>query len=142
MVYMLVEFANNNALYFYIDSYEGLPEILALRFFYQAALSIQYLHSKSIMHRDIKPENLLLDSDFNIKLCDFGWSCYTDSKDVRKSVCGTYDYMAPEIVTIREHSFKADLWSLGIVLYELLHGKTKRINPIHGKHRGGNEFRA
>lgn len=137
MVYMLVEFAHNNSLYFYIDSSLGLPENLALRFFYQAALSVQYLHEHKIMHRDLKPENLLLDTDFNVKLCDFGWACYGSDKDARKSVCGTYDYMAPEIVTIREHSFKADLWSMGIILYELLHGTLKRNDSLHWKYRWG-----
>jgi len=71
---------------------------LALRFFYQIASAVHYLHSKNIVHRDIKPENIVLDSNFNCRLCDFGWSCYLDDKDYRTTVCGTYEYMSPEIV--------------------------------------------
>lgn len=83
LVYMLLEHASNGSLFFYIDINEGLPELLALRFFYETALGIQYLHQKNIVHRDIKPENILLDKDFRIKVCDFGWSCEMNSDDVR-----------------------------------------------------------
>lgn len=85
--------------------------------------SIHYLHRKNIAHRDIKPENLLMDSNFRIKLCDFGWSNWMSKKMVRKSVCGTYEYMPPEVVNEKPQTLKADLWSLGILLYEMLHGK-------------------
>lgn len=97
-MYMILEYASNGCLFFYIDLVTGLPEAIALRFFYQTALGIQYMHQKNILHRDIKPENLLLDSNLNIKLCDFGWSCVTNEKEMRSSVCGTYEYMSPEIV--------------------------------------------
>ena len=77
-IMMLLEYAPNGALFYYIHSAEGIPEILALRFFYQAALALQYLHAKNIIHRDVKPENILLDENLNIKLCDFGWSCLVE----------------------------------------------------------------
>ena len=83
MVYMLLEHAANGSLFFYIDLEKGLPEILALRFLYETALGIQYLHENGIVHRDIKPENLLLNKDFNIKVCDFGWSCELKTKQTR-----------------------------------------------------------
>lgn len=83
MVYMLLEHASNGSLFFYIDLEEGLPEILSLRFLYETAKGIQYLHSKQIIHRDIKPENILLDENFNVKVCDFGWSCRVANKEVR-----------------------------------------------------------
>lgn len=83
MVYMLLEHAANGSLFFYIDLEKGLPEILALRFLYETALGIQYLHQNGIVHRDIKPENLLLDKDFHIKVCDFGWSCELQSEQSR-----------------------------------------------------------
>lgn len=83
LVYMLLEHASNGSLFFYIDIQEGLPELLALRFFYETALGIQYLHDNQVVHRDIKPENILLDKDFRIKVCDFGWSCKIEGDDVR-----------------------------------------------------------
>jgi serine/threonine protein kinase len=93
--------------------------------------SIHYLHRKKIAHRDIKPENLLIDSNFRIKLCDFGWSNVISKKNVRKSVCGTYEYMPPEVVNEQPQTLKADLWSLGILLYEMLHGKAPfRANSL------------
>ena len=83
IVYMLLEHASNGSLFFYIDLEKGLPEILSLRFLYETALGLQYLHRNKIIHRDIKPENLLLDKNFKIKICDFGWSCKKEKKQVR-----------------------------------------------------------
>ena len=126
MVYIMLEFAQNGCLFFYIHAKDGLPESLALRFFSQTVDAIKYLHDRKIIHRDLKPENILLDGDFRVKLCDFGWSCYADESDMRTSICGTYEYMSPEIVLDGKHSFKVDIWCLGILLYEFLHGNLKR----------------
>jgi serine/threonine protein kinase len=123
MVYLLIEFAQNGSLFPYIHPKDGLPELLALRFLYQTANGIKYLHDRKIIHRDLKPENLLLDESFNIKLCDFGYSCYLDENQVRTTICGTYEYMPPEIVNEKVHTHKVDIWGLGILLYEMLHGK-------------------
>lgn len=101
MVYLLLEYAGNGNLFFYIHSLDGLPEKLALRFFYQTAMAVSYLHQRNIIHRDIKPENILLDQNFNVKLCDLGWGCIHDDEGFRKSICGTYEYMSPEIVIQR-----------------------------------------
>lgn len=127
-----MEYAGNGSLFFYIHSREGLPESLALRFFYQTALAVQYLHENKIVHRDIKPENILLDSLFNVKLCDFGWSCFLPDNAYRTSICGTYEYMPPEIVSDHDssHTSKVDIWCLGILLYELLHGLVNRQSPL------------
>ena len=123
MVYIQLEQAKNGCLFYYINSQRGIPELLALRYFYQCCSAVKYLHSKRIIHRDIKPENLLLDENFDIKLCDFGWSCsLADELETRMSICGTYEYMAPEIVFRTPYSYKVDIWCLGILLYEMLHG--------------------
>ena len=55
-----------------------------------------------------------------IKLCDFGWSA--ESVETRSTFCGTYDYMAPEMLHNKPHDFRVDIWALGVFLYELLHG--------------------
>ena len=63
-----------------------------------------------------------MDEYFNVKLCDFGWSCYLSTDDYRTSICGTYEYMSPEIIHKKIHTSKVDIWCLGIFLYEMLHG--------------------
>lgn len=70
-----MEHAANGSLFYFIHNREGIPEHLALRFTYQLVKALIYMHQKGIVHRDIKPENVLLDKNFNAKLCDFGLSC-------------------------------------------------------------------
>lgn len=127
-VYFLLEYAANGCLFFYIDSKKGLPEKLALRFLYQTATAVKYLQERSLLHRDIKPENILLDSDFNVKLCDFGW--VTKEEDAHlDQLSGTYEYMAPEALFLNNYSKELDMWCLGVMLYEMLHGEP----PFQGK---------
>ncbi|EGR30396.1 protein kinase domain protein [Ichthyophthirius multifiliis] len=79
------------------------------------------------------PENIILDFNLSVKLCDFGW-CTEDIENPRNSFCGTYEYMAPEIVFRQQYDYRIDIWALGILLYELLHGsapfKGKSLNEI------------
>ena len=90
----------------------------------QLCVALQYLHANSIVHRDIKPENILLDSDGNIKLADFGWSNYLDSSNSKRSTyCGTLDYLAPEMAdSSHKHDHRVDIWSVGVLTYEMLAG--------------------
>lgn len=122
MLYLILEYAGNGSLFFFIHSAEGIKQNLALRFFYQTAKAVQYLHSKNLIHRDIKPENILLDEQFNVKLCDFGWSCMVRESECRTSICGTYEYMSPEIAFHKTHTNKVDIWCLGVLLFEMFHG--------------------
>lgn len=79
-----------------------------------------YLHSEGIIHRDIKPENIL--NCFGVlKLSDFGWSIFTE--EARTTFCGTRDYVSPEIVSGKNYDFKVDIWSIGVLTYELITGK-------------------
>lgn len=74
------------------------------------------------MHWDLKPENILVDKDKNIKLADFGWSAVYKENEIRETVCGTCEYMAPEIFQKKRQTKMTDIWALGILLYELFHG--------------------
>ena len=121
-VYIFLEYAQNGDLFSYIQK-NKLTEKQRLTFFYQTCLAIKYIHSKSIMHRDLKPENILLDADLNVKLCDFGWSAEYYEFENRDTLCGTYEYMAPEIFFRNKQSRKTDVWALGILLFELFHGR-------------------
>lgn len=81
-----------------------------------------YLHSKHVIHRDIKPENLLLGLKGELKIADFGWSVHAPNTR-RKTLCGTLDYLPPEMVEGKEHGECVDLWSLGVLCYEFLVGQ-------------------
>jgi serine/threonine protein kinase len=120
-VYILMELASYGCLFQYLDPKIGMPENLALRFFYQTVRGIEYMHKNKIMHRDIKPENLLLDETLNVKICDLGYSCYFDDMNPRSTICGTFFYYPPEMLEDQKHTLKVDIWCLGVLLYEMLH---------------------
>lgn len=84
--------------------------------------AVDYLHKQNppIIHRDIKPENILYLKG-RLKLADFGWSNLKDT--VRTTFCGTAEYLAPEMLLEKGHNEKLDVWTLGILLFELLNGK-------------------
>lgn len=136
-VFLLLEYASNFSLFHYIHPSQGLPERLALRFLYQTALAVEHLSKMNILHRDIKPENLLLNELLEIKLCDFGWSAMVEPNGRRSSICGTYEYMSPEILFSRGHGTKNEVWQLGILLHEMIYGtppfKGKSVNSVKAK---------
>ena len=94
---------------------------IAYNFFIQILYAIKFLHENKIIHRDIKPENILLFEENTVKLCDFGWAIQTDKKLPPDSFFGTVEYMSPEIINHKSYDKKMDLWTLGILLYELIH---------------------
>ena len=93
--------------------------------------ALEYLQEMKIIHRDIKPSNILLAKE--IKLADFGLACYEkDSKEW--NLIGTYQYCAPEVIAdkmekLKPHSFKTDMWAVGVTLFEMVAGK----RPFYGK---------
>lgn len=120
-VYIFLEYAKNGDLFGFINKNKPNEQAL-LRLFYQTCYAIQYIHSMNIMHRDLKPENILLDADYNVKICDFGWSAEYFEGVNRETLCGTFEYMAPEVFFRNKQTKKTDIWALGVLLYELFHG--------------------
>ncbi|OMJ95225.1 hypothetical protein SteCoe_1437 [Stentor coeruleus] len=126
--YLLMEFADGGNLYHRLHRQRQFIEVEAAQFFREVVLAVEYLHSHSpaIIHRDIKPENILLDSEGRAKLTDFGWSNYESKEDEapRKTVCGTLEYLPPEMIEEKGHDTNVDIWCLGVLLYEMLVGFT------------------
>ena len=119
--YLALEYAPNGTLYQLIQYKKGMCESEAFYYFIQVASAIHFLHINGYAHRDIKPENILLDANGGIKLCDFGW-CVNVAKGERTTFCGTYEYMAPEMINDEFYDTGIDIWSLGVLLYEMIHG--------------------
>ena len=119
--YLIMEYAKKGNLLSKIRKEGKLNENEAFKIFIQVCSSILFLHSNGYAHRDIKPENILIDENNNIKLCDFGL-CANVNDGQRTTICGTYEYIAPEIIKEQPYDQSIDIWSLGILLYEMLHG--------------------
>ncbi|KAF3991259.1 hypothetical protein FT663_01716 [Candidozyma haemuli var. vulneris] len=123
-VYLILEYALYGEVYQILKTRRRFDETTASRYIYQVSSGLQYLHSHNVIHRDIKPENILLSDMGEVKLSDFGWSVKSDPlSQKRLTVCGTLDYLSPEMVESRSHDFAVDIWSLGILTYEFLVGR-------------------
>lgn len=121
-VYLILEYAERGDLFTYINKNKvGVKDISI--FYKQICEGFQYIHSKNVIHRDLKPENILLDDNLNVKICDFGWSAEYYENIKRETFCGTYEYMAPEVLLKKSQTNKTDIWSLGVLLYEMTHLK-------------------
>jgi len=117
-IYFLLEPCLGGELFSLLRAQVYFPEKTAR--FYAAAvvLCFEYMHSKNIIYRDLKPENLLLDRTGYLKITDFGFAKIVH--DRTWTLCGTPDYLAPEVVSGQGHSKGVDWWTLGILIYEML----------------------
>eukprot|EP00934_Nitzschia_sp_Nitz4_P003801 Nitzschia sp. Nitz4//scaffold21_size171442//162605//163609//NITZ4_002193-RA/size171442-processed-gene-0.62-mRNA-1//-1//CDS//3329542507//3791//frame0 len=120
-IYLILEYSPGGELYKKLTSKGHFNEKTSAKYIKDLALALDYCHEKHVIHRDIKPENLLLGAHSEIKIADFGWSVHAPTSR-RTTLCGTLDYLPPEMVEGREHDEKVDIWSLGVLLYEFLFG--------------------
>lgn len=120
-VYLILEYAAKGELYKELRKHKTFDEKRTATYIFSMAQALKYCHSKHVIHRDIKPENLLLGLKGELKIADFGWSVHAPSAR-RQTLCGTLDYLPPEMVEGRQHGTAVDLWSLGVLTYEFLVG--------------------
>ncbi|XP_051752152.1 aurora kinase A [Ctenopharyngodon idella] len=121
-VYLILEFAPKGELYGELQRCGTFDDQRSATYIMELADALSYCHSKNVIHRDIKPENLLLGANGELKIADFGWSVHTPSSR-RSTLCGTLDYLPPEMIEGKTHDEKVDLWSLGVLCYEFLVGR-------------------
>lgn len=122
-VYIVLEFADRGELYGVLKAKGPLSEQDTAKLIRQLADALVFCHERNVIHRDIKPENVLIDNKGNLKLSDFGWSVMVEGSTKRDTVCGTLDYLPPEMLENRSHDHKVDNWAVGVLLYECLVGK-------------------
>ncbi|XP_032669183.1 aurora kinase C-like isoform X1 [Odontomachus brunneus] len=123
-IYLILEYAQKGELYKELHSQPNkrFDEQRTATYMAQLADALKYCHSKKVIHRDIKPENLLLGAYGELKIADFGWSVHAPSSR-RDTLCGTLDYLPPEMVSGKTHNHTVDFWSVGVLCYECLVGQ-------------------
>jgi len=129
-LYLVMDYIDGGNLYQRLKREGRLEPFEAARILSQVAGAVDYLHAQTpaIVHRDIKPENILLTGELAL-LTDFGWSNYYSGDVPRTTLCGTLEYLPPEIVNEAGHGPAADVWCMGILLYEMLLGTTPFKRP-------------
>ncbi|XP_033278793.2 aurora kinase B isoform X6 [Orcinus orca] len=131
-IYLILEYAPRGELYKELQKSHTFDEQRTATIMEELADALIYCHGKKVIHRDIKPENLLLGLQGELKIADFGWSVHAPSLR-RKTMCGTLDYLPPEMIEGRTHNEKVDLWCIGVLCYELLVGNPPFESASHNE---------
>mmetsp|Transcript_6141 Transcript_6141/g.13555 ORF Transcript_6141/g.13555 Transcript_6141/m.13555 type:complete len:324 (-) Transcript_6141:167-1138(-) len=119
-LYLLLEYIIGGEFFSHLRKAGRFPNDTSVFYSGQVALVFEYLHGLSILYRDLKPENLLLDSQGHCKVTDFGFAKKVEYRTW--TLCGTPEYLAPEIILSKGHGKAVDWWALGILMYEMLAG--------------------
>jgi len=141
-IYMVMEFVPGGELFDFIVSNGRLSEQRARTMFQQLISGVEYCHQHMVVHRDLKPENLLLDSEQQLRIADFGLSNVMKDGDFFKTSCGSPNYAAPEVISGKLYAGpEVDVWSCGVILYALLCGSLpfddENIPNLFKKIKGG-----
>lgn len=121
-VFMVMDYIEGGELFSLLRKSQRFPNPVAKFYAAEVCLALEYLHANEIIYRDLKPENILLDRNGHIKITDFGFAKYVP--DVTYTLCGTPDYIAPEVISTKPYNKSVDWCSFGIYIYEMLAGYT------------------
>lgn len=123
-LYLVLDYCPGGELFFHLSRFRRFPERVARFYAAELLLALGHLHKRGIIYRDLKPENVLLDADGHVKLGDFGLAKagIKNSCEGATSMCGTPEYMAPEVLAQQGHGFCVDYWGLGMLVYEMMTG--------------------
>lgn len=117
---MLLEYVVGGELFSHLRRAGRFSNEVTRFFAAEIVLAVEYMHSRDVIYRDLKPENLLLDKDGHIKITDFGFAKRVEERTW--TLCGTPEYLAPEIIQSKGHGKPVDWWALGILIFEMLAG--------------------
>ncbi|KAH8604347.1 Protein tyrosine kinase Protein kinase domain [Trypanosoma vivax] len=119
-VYFVLEFVIGGEMFTHLRSAGRFPNDVAKFYHAELVLAFEYMHSKNIIYRDLKPENLLLDGKGHVKVTDFGFAKRVVDRTF--TLCGTPEYLAPEVIQNKGHGKGVDWWTMGILLFEFIAG--------------------
>ncbi|XP_064335464.1 RAC-gamma serine/threonine-protein kinase-like [Camelus dromedarius] len=130
----VMEYLSGGDLFFHLSRERVFSEDHTHFYGAETLSAFDYLHSRKIVHRDLKLENLMLDKDGHIKITDFGFckEGITDAATM-STICGTPEYMAPEVLKDNDYGRAVDWWGLGVVMYEMMCGEVPFYNEDHEK---------
>ena len=122
-VYLVTELVPGGELFSLLHRVGRMKEIQARFYLAQVVLALEYLHTLGVIYRDLKPENILLDAKGYVKLIDFGFAKRVRKGERSWTLCGTPEYLAPEVILARGYGPAADWWGVGVLLWELVVGE-------------------
>ncbi|KAI4888374.1 hypothetical protein NFI96_010907 [Prochilodus magdalenae] len=131
-VFLILEYAPRGEMYKELQRCGRFSDQRTATFMEEISDALQYCHENKVIHRDIKPENLLLGFRGELKIADFGWSVHAPSLR-RRTMCGTLDYLPPEMIEGHTHNEKVDLWCIGVLCYECLVGNPPFETASHSE---------
>lgn len=121
-LYMLLDYCPGGEIFSYLRKQKRFSESTARFYICEIVLILEFLHeTEGVAYRDMKPENILLDKDGHVKLVDFGFAKRVKDRETY-TLCGTPEYLAPEVIQSQGHTTAVDWWALGILLYEFITG--------------------
>ncbi|KAL5653066.1 hypothetical protein ACJX0J_038524, partial [Zea mays] len=125
-IYLILEYCRGGDLHAYLQRHKRVSEKVARHFIRQLASGLQMLRDNNVVHRDLKPQNILLvenNENSLLKIADFGFAKFLQPFALAETLCGSPLYMAPEVMQAQKYDAKADLWSVGVILYQLVTGR-------------------